>query len=303
MRWRAREITLRSGLAIGLLTIACVASAHPAGDTKQQTNPGALGQPTMELPPDLGDVGVTEKLDEQVPKDATFKDEDGKMVTIGQFFDDKRPTVLILAYHSCKTLCNLVQNAALESMKATQWSVGKEYQVITLSIAPADTFHDAAVKKKAMVGAYGRDEATTAAGWHFLTGDAQNIKRVSDAVGWRFQRDAQGEYAHPTAVLLLKPNGRVARYLYGIDIPASDMRLGLLEASEGKSISAVERMILYCYHYDPAGRKYSLLATHVMELAGGVTLLLVVGLVGGLVLLERRKNKRALTGEKAHAGS
>jgi protein SCO1/2 len=286
-------------VVIGLLAWAPLASA---GDTPPSAGPAAGMAPSSPLPPGVEDVGVTEKLDGQVPGDATFKDEDGKMVQIGQYFDGKRPTVLILAYHSCKTLCNLVQNSALEAMKGTEWSIGKEYRVITLSIAPSDTVHVAAEKKKSMVAAYGRPGA--AEGWHFLTGDAQNISRVADAVGWKFQRDQSGEYAHPTAVMLLKPNGRVARYLYGIDIPVSDMKLGLLEASEGKSITTVERIILYCYHYDPQGRKYSLLATHVMALAGGVTLLLVVGLIGGLFLNERRKSaKRTVPQQDAHAGS
>lgn len=296
---RVRAFALLLGV-VGLLVWAPFASADP--DLPPAAGPNAGMAPSTPMPPGVEDVGVTEKLDSQVPGDATFKDENGKMVQMGEYFDGKRPTVLILAYHSCKTLCSMVQNAALEAMKGTPWSIGKDYDVITLSIAPSDTVSVAAEKKKTMVASYGREGA--AAGWHFLTGDAQNVARVANAVGWSFQRDQSGEYAHPTAVMLLKPNGRVARYLYGIDIPAADMRLGLLEASEGKSISTVERIILYCYHYDPQGRKYSLLATHVMAIAGGVTLLLVAGFIGGMWLSERRKtSKLTLSRQDAHARS
>jgi protein SCO1/2 len=264
------------GLAVGLASRP--ASADP--------DPGV-----QNVPPELFDVGVDEHLDGQVPLDAIFKDETGKAVRIGDYVDGKRPILLVLAYHTCKTLCPFVQNGALDALKGTTWTIGREFQVITLSISPQDTPTIAFEKKKSMVASYGRESDLAMNGWHFLVGDDQNAHRVADAVGWKYHLDPQGEYAHPTAVMLLKPNGRVARYLYGIEFPPADLRLGLLEASEGKSITTVERMILYCYHYDPRDRKYSLLATHVMQLGGGLTLLLLGVFVGGMWLKERRKNK------------
>lgn len=239
--------------------------------------------------PELANVGLDEHLDAPIPGDAIFKDETGKMVRIGDYVDGKRPIVLILAYHTCATLCPFVQNGALDAFKGTPWSIGSDFQVITLSISPKDTPAIAAEKKRTMVASYGREGAD--GGWHFLVGDDQNAHRVADAVGWKYHLDSQGEYAHPTAIMLLKPNGRVARYLYGIDIPASDMRLGLLEASEGKSITTVERIVLYCYHYDPHDRKYSLLATHVMQIGGGLTLALVGAFIGLMWLRERRSRR------------
>ncbi len=234
-------------------------------------------------------MGVDEHLDAQVPLDAVFKDESGKMVRFGDFVDGKRPVLLVLAYHSCTTLCPFVQNGALDSMKGIQWTIGREFDVITLSIDPRDSPAMAADKKKSMVASYDRDGA--AKGWHFLVGDDQNAHRVADAVGWKYHRDGQGEFAHPSAVMLLKPNGRVARYLYGIEFPATDLRIGLLEASEGRSITTVERVLLYCYHYDPNGRKYSLLATHVMQVGGGLTVALLGVFIGALWLKERRKKR------------
>ncbi len=244
-------------------------------------------QDQQNIPPELVDVGVDEHLDGQVPLDAMFKDEAGKVVRFGDYVDGKRPLLLVLAYHSCKTLCPFVQNGALDALKGVPWTIGRDFDVITLSIDPRDTPAMASDKKKSMVASYDREGASK--GWHFLVGDAQNAHLVADAVGWKYHQDPQGEFAHPSAVMLLKPNGRVARYLYGIEFPPSDLRLGLLEASEGKSITTVERILLYCYHYDPRDRKYSLLATHVMQVGGGATVLLLGFFVGGLWLKERRK--------------
>jgi protein SCO1/2 len=247
----------------------------------------AIADPPADLPPALLDIGVDEHLDAELPLDAIFKDENGKMVRFGDFVDGKRPTLLVLAYHSCKTLCSFVQNAVLDSVKQQTWSIGDEYDVITLSIDSRDTPAIATDKKNQMLASYARNDGKR--GWHFLTGDDQNARRVADAVGWKFHKDIDGEIAHPSAIMLLKPNGRVARYLYGIEFPANDLRMGLLEASEGRSITTAERVLLYCYHYDAHDRKYSLIATHVMQIGGGLTLLLMVGFIGGMWLKERRK--------------
>ncbi len=247
---------------------------------------------TSQPDPALFDVGVDEHLDGELPLDAIFKDESGKMVRLGDFVDGKRPTVLVLAYHSCKTLCSLVQNAVLDAAKALRWSIGNEYDIVTLSVDPRDTPAMASQKKADMLASYARNDASR--GWHFLTGDAQNSQRVADAVGWKFHRTIDGEIAHPSAVMLLKPNGHVARYLYGIELPSNDLRLGLLEASEGKSISSAEKVLLYCYHYDPHGRKYAIMATHVMSIGGGLTVGLIAFFIGGMWLKERRKNKQHL---------
>jgi len=246
-----------------------------------------LDTSTPQTPPDIFDVGVDEKLDAALPLDAIFHDETGKMVRFGDYIDGKRPTVLVLAYQSCKTLCTFVQRAVLDATKAIDWTVGNQFDVITVSIDPRDTPAMALAKKNETVTAYAREGGSK--GFHFLTGDAQNSQRVADAVGWKFHRDIDGEIAHPAAVMLLKPNGHVARYIYGIELAPTDMSVGLLEASEGKNITTIERVKLYCYHYDPHQRKYALFATHVMEIGGGLTLLLVAGFIGGMVVRERKK--------------
>jgi len=272
------------------LFVAMLSAPAMADHGIRTTGAGGLqSEDTNVTPPDMFDIGVDEKLDAAVPLDVVFKDEDGKMVRFGDFIDGKRPTVLVLAYQTCKTLCTFVQRAVLDATKGIDWTVGKQFDVITVSIHPGDTPAMALAKKNETVASYGREGA--AKGWHFLTGDAQSSQRIADSVGWKFHRDIDGEIAHPAAVMLLKPNGHVARYIYGIELAPTDMSVGLLEASEGKNITTIERVKLYCYHYDPHQRKYALFATHVMEIGGGLTLLLVVGLIGGLVLRERKKNK------------
>jgi protein SCO1/2 len=258
--------------------------APPA--SAQAADPG--DRPNM--PTELLDVGVDEKLDAAIPPDATFRDQDGKMVRFGDFVDGKRPTLLIFAYHSCPVLCSMIQNGVVEALQGVPWTVGKDFNAVTISIDPRDTPAIAADKRRQVLEKYGRPEAQSA--WPYLVGDAENIGRATKAAGWRFAFDSrQGQYAHPSAVILLKPNGRVARYLYGLSFESNDVRLGLLEASEGKSISTVERLILYCYHYDPQERKYTIVATRVMQLGGVVTVLALGTFLGALWLRERTRRK------------
>jgi protein SCO1/2 len=272
-------------------------SAPAMADHDNGTNAGTYSL-VPETPPDNFDVGVDEKLDAPVPMDAIFKDENGKMVRLGDFIDGKRPTVLVLAYQTCKTLCTFVQRAVLDATKGIDWSVGNQYDVITVSIHPGDTPAMALAKKNETLTSYGREGA--AKGWHFLTGDAASSQRVADSVGWKFHRDIDGDIAHPAAVMLLKPNGHVARYIYGIELAPTDLSVGLLEASEGKNITTFERVKLYCYHYDPHQRKYALLATHVMQIGGGLTLLLVAGFIGVMVARERKKKNHSAESQPDH---
>jgi protein SCO1/2 len=279
---------------IVILSLAMWSAPAMADQNVQTTGGGGLqSEDTNVAPPEIFDVGVDEKLDAAVPLDVVFKDENGKMVRFGDFIDGKRPTVLVLAYQTCKTLCTFVQRAVLDAAKQIDWTAGNQYDVITVSINPGDTPAMALGKKNETLAAYGREGA--ARGWHFLTGDAASSQRIADSVGWKFHRDIDGEIAHPAAVMLLKPNGHVARYIYGIELAPTDLSVGLLEASQGKNITTFERVKLYCYHYDPHGRKYALFATHVMQVGGGLTLLLVGGLIGIMVRRERKKKKTLAT--------
>jgi protein SCO1/2 len=216
-------------------------------------------------------------------------------VRLGDAFDGKRPTLLVFAYHTCPMLCSLVLDATVKSLNDVAWTVGEEFDVVSISIDPRDTPETATKKRAQVVGNYARAKGSTK-GWRFLVGDEENIRRVTNAIGFQYNYDArQKQYAHPAAIYLLTPQGNIARYLYGIQYPPGDVRLGLLEASEGHSISTTEKLLLYCYHYDPQGKKYSLVAMNVMRLGGVVTLLLLGGFLTLMWIRERRRKARART--------
>jgi len=251
----------------------------------------ALAQQAI-MPAELEGVDVSEQLDKPLPLDAYFKDHTGKVVRLGDYFGGKHPVALTLAYHSCKVVCSMVLGAALESFKAQPWTLGKEFRAVTISIDPRDTVAIAAKKRKQMLALYGR----AAEGWDFLVGDEANIARVARAVGFKYRYDRrQDQYAHPAVLMLAKPNGELARYLHGLEFAENDVRVGLLEASQGRSISTIEKAIMYCYTYDPVGAKYVLVARNVMKLAGAIT----VFVVGGFLLVMWRREARQRRAEAA----
>jgi protein SCO1/2 len=236
----------------------------------------------------LSEVTVTEHLNDRVPSDVMFRDEHGNRVRFGQYFDGRRPVVLQLAYFRCPMLCSMVTNALLQVVRQTQWTIGNQFDVITLSIDPTEGPAEATQKKQWALDLYRRQGAEN--GWHFLTGDEASIRRIASAVGFGYHYDArQNQYAHPAVVMLLTPEARVARYLYGIQFNPNDMRVGLLEASQGHSISTVDRLILFCYHYDPQGRRYVLVAMQVMKIGGAATMILLGGFLAVLWARERRR--------------
>lgn len=240
------------------------------------------------LPRAMRDLGVIEHLNAQLPGDATFVDQDGRTVRLGQYFDGRRPVVLNLAYSRCAMLCNMVLNAVVRGLSETPWSVGQEFDAVTISIDPRETPAIARERRGRVLAAYNRPSG--ARGWHFLTGTEAQIRRVADAVGFQYRYEpAQDQYGHPAVTMLATPDGKVARYLYGIQYRPTDIRVGLLEASQGRSISTVERVILYCYHYDPQGQGYVLWAMRVMRLGGAATALAFGTFLSVLWHRERRR--------------
>ncbi len=270
-----------------LLLLACAFATVLAGPARAQRL-GQLGVVPAGTPPELERVGVTEHLDQAIPLDVPFRDPTGRAVTLRQYWRGDRPVVLTFAYHSCAVICNMVLNGVGAGLSGVGWTIGKEYDVVTISIDPDETPENTAKKRDRLLAEYKRPEARD--GWHFLTGDKASIDRVASAAGFEYRRDEdQKNFAHPSVVMITKPNGQLARYLYGLEFPAADLKLGLLEASEGRSISTVEQLILYCYHYDPKGRKYVLVATRVMRVGGGLTATVLFGTLGLLWARERRK--------------
>jgi protein SCO1/2 len=225
-------------------------------------------------------VGIDQKLNQAIPLDLTFRDENGANVQLRQFFGQK-PVILTLVYYNCPMLCTQVLNGVESSLKELSTDIGNQYDVVTISIDPTESHVLAKTKKEMYVGMYGRPGA--AQGWHFLTGDEPQIKQLADAVGFRYAYDPDTkQFAHASAIMLLTPEGKISRYFYGIQYPTRDLRLGLVEASEGKIGTPVDQVLLFCYHYDPATGKYGLLISHVIQ-AGGALTVLIMG-IGMLIL-------------------
>lgn len=244
-------------------------------------------------PPELAHVGVTEHLDGPLPLDTSFRDHTGKPVKLRDFFDGKRPVVLTFAYHSCPVLCSMVLNAEANGLRGIGWTVGKEFEVVTISIDPEESLEKTAAKRASILNEYGAARGHDGKGWHFLVGDKASIAAVADAAGFEFQYDAeQKQWGHPSVLMIAKPDGHVARYLYGLEFLPNDLKLGLLEASEGRSISTVEQIILFCYHYDPQGGKYVLVARRVMQVAGSAVAIVLFGFLGLFWGRELRKKKK-----------
>jgi protein SCO1 len=246
---------------------------------------GIMSPPASVRPPYLENVGIEQHLDAQVPPDLAFVDDTGRPVKLGDYFG-KKPLILNLVYYNCTMLCGEALAGLSGAMKMIKFDVGHEFDVITVSFNPRETPALAAEKKKDYIRRYGRPGA--AAGWHFLTGPAESINALTKAVGFQYQYDAtKDQYAHATAIMVLTPQGRISRYFYGIDFPPKDLRMGLVEASSGKIGNLTDQVLLYCYHYDPTVGKYGAVVSNMLKLGGGLTILLVGGLLFILIRLDR----------------
>ncbi len=243
-------------------------------------------------PPELDGVGIHEHLNALMPRDVPMRDHTGRAVMFGDYFAGGRPALLVFVYHSCPMQCSLVLQGVVNSLRTIEWTVGRQFDAIVVSIDPRDTPSVAMERRTRSVGNYSREGSEP--GWHFLVGTEPNIHRLTDAIGFNYRWFApEQQYLHAAAIYLLTPTGRIARYLYGAGFDGRDLRLGLLEASEGRSISTVERFILFCYHYDPNGRRYVLFARRVMQIGGGLTVIALGGLLATLWLRDRRRASRA----------
>lgn len=261
------------------------------------TLPGAAraDQPTPRLdssrtvPPLLRGVGIDQRLDQPVPLDLQFNDEEGKPVELRNYFG-KKPVVLALVYYHCPMLCTMVLNGLLESLKQLKFDVGDQFNVVTVSFDPTEKPELARAKKAVYVGLYGRPGA--AEGWHFLTGDEASIRQLTQAVGFHFNAIPHSDqFAHATAIMVLTPEGKLSRYFYGIQYPARDLRLALIEAAANRIGSPVDQLVLFCCQYDPATGKYGVIISRIIQLAGVIT----VVMVGGMMLVFFRRDGHAQT--------
>ncbi len=243
-----------------------------------------------EKPEPLQAVGIDQKLNEQVPMELVFRAEDGNAVRLGQLFQGK-PVVLVLAYYRCPMLCNLVLNGLADALESMAFVAGKEFNVITVSFDPRETPALARAKKAGYLKRYARPEAEQ--GWRFLTGEPEAIRRLAQAVGFRYAFDEKTEqFAHASGIMVLTPEGRLARYFYGVEYSPRDLRLALVEASDNRIGSAVDQVLLFCYGYDPATGKYSASVMKLVRTAGAATVAAVLLFIGLMFWKDARRKRQ-----------
>lgn len=269
---------------------ALLLAGAPAGAFPSRSPSGGDGSsvvPANEMPGPLRQVGFDQRLGEQVPLDLPFRDEAGRAVRLGEYFG-KRPVILVLAYYDCPMLCDLVLQGVTSTLKPLTFNAGEEFDVVVASFDPKDTPQKAAGRKRATLANYGRTGHDK--GFHFLTGPQPSIDALTRAVGFRYVYDKErGEFAHPAGMVILTPAGKVSRYLFGIDFPPRNVRFGIIESSSERIGTAVDQLLLYCYHYDPAIGRYSAAALNILRLAAGAT---VIGLASLVVVLRRRESRQ-----------
>ncbi len=273
-----------------ILTFAfCIAPAIAQGQL-QPGVPSQMGHRTgivaSNVPPQFKSVTFAQRLNAQLPLDTIVKDEAGRSVAVGEFFNGK-PVVLAFVYYQCPMLCPMTLNGISSALKALQLRPGKDFEIVVVSFDHRDTPESANAKKQAHLAHW--KTADAAAGWHFLTADEASIRRLTSAAGFTYQWDeSTGQFAHVSGLLTLTPEGRLARYFYGVEYSPRELRLALVESSQGRIGSKVEELLLYCFHYDPTTGRYGWAVMTLVRLGGALT----VALVLGFVLLMRRREGR-----------
>jgi protein SCO1/2 len=269
---------IRRAALFGVLAVALLLGAGMNAAHAQRT-----GQHRAEYE----GVGIDRKHGDAVPHDLTFTDHTGQEVTLGQYFDGERPVLLNLVYHDCPMLCGLLLNGVTETIGNLSWTPGDEYTVLTVSFNPRESFEQAAAQRERYLSQLDRPAA--ADGWHFLTGDAENIDALTDAVGFNVRWiESKQEFAHPTTYVFLSGEGMVSQYIHGMQLPKDDTRQALVEASDGQVGSVVDLVMLYCFQFDPDANTYTADAFNLMKAASALTVLILGGM---LYLFWRRENE------------
>ena len=274
-RWRVVAVSC-------LLVLAAAHAAGAGSDYKPEP-----GLPSSTLPAPLREIGFDQNLNARVPLDTAFNDESGRAVRLRDYFG-QRPVVLVFAYYDCPMLCTVVINGLASALNVLSLEPGKDFEIVTVSFNPRDTPATASAKKASYIARYKQPGA--AAAWHFLTGNQESIDRLTKAAGFRYVWDAETQqFAHPTGVMVLTPDGRLARYLFGIEYGPRDLRYAIVDASNGRVGSAVDSLLLFCYHYDPARGRYGVAIMRLIRAGGAATVLAL----GAFIFIMVRKEKQA----------
>ncbi|CAN5495981.1 SCO family protein [soil metagenome] len=287
--------TLVASVMAALLAVPAVALG--------QTSPGygtapaaSAGDPAAARPGIIGRIGIDQKLDEQVPLDLVFTNESGEDVRLGDYFG-KRPVLLALVYYECPMLCTQILTGVVTTLGVMDFTVGREFDVVAVSINPREGPMLASQKKKTYVDRYGRPGSES--GWHFLTGREESIAALADAVGFRYEFDKEtGQYAHGAGIEILTPKGVISRYFYGIEYSARDLKFGIMEASEGRIGSAIDQVLLLCFHYDPATGKYGAAALTAVRVGAVATIAAFLSFL--FVSLRRERASQRGAGSTVH---
>lgn len=261
------------------------AAQPPSAFMDKSSSPAAQVSPA-----DLSNVGIDQRLDQQLPLNLEFKNEAGNTVKLGDYFQSRRPVILNLVYYTCPMLCGEELAGEASALSMLKFTPGKEYEVVSVSFNPDETPKDATEKKQIYISRMNEhlEHKTDGSGWHFLTGQPAEIKQLADAVGFHYHRDSRtGQYIHAAAIMLVTPKGKIAQYYYGVEFSPKDIRLGLIEASQDKIGTIVDQVVLYCYHYDPNTGRYGAVVTNIMRVAGAATMLILGGF---LIVMYRRES-------------
>lgn len=276
--------------------LAVVAAVSLAGSASAKPVPSSeLKDRTEELPTRLKGIDVEEKLDAEIPKDVTFRDDQGRAVRLGDFVDGKVPIIVTFNYSSCPMLCSLQLNGLVTALKQVEWELGKDYRVVTVVLDPEETPDRAKETKARYLREYGRPGGDS--GWHFLTGPKAHIDRAAAGLGFSYgYNEKRDEYVHPAAFAMLTPDGKIARYLYGIEYHPKTVSLSLVDVADGKIGSPFDKLILYCFHYDETEGKYAPVAMNIMRVGGGLSALVLGSFLTSFWMKESKKKKQPKQG-------
>jgi len=286
--WR----TLRSAQVVTSAVLLLVLSALPASAQMTGTPaPGYRQEPGVAasvVPKPLREIGFDQRLDERVPLDVGFTDEQGRPVRLGDFFG-RKPVVLAFVYYDCPMLCTMILSSIASSLGVLSLDAGQDFELVMVSFDPREKPEQASRRKAEFLARY--DRQTAEAGSHFLTGDEPSIAALTSAAGFRFTWDEETkQFAHPAGIVVLTSDGRLARYLFGLEYGARDLRLALVEASEGRIGTAVDAALLYCYHYDPMTGRYGLVVMRILRIAGAATVLAIAAFIFVMVRRDRTQH-------------